>query len=515
MPLGALASLALVACKPAPTFPPKTPSAGSAQEQVTGQPDSVVLAPKPSPEKSLLRINSTQQGYNFSLPWKKKNPENKNGLGVLLEGGYILTLGEMVADAAYISFADPEDTRSFPAEVVAVDYEANLALLRPQREQDRAILKDMVPLSIGTPLPLSSTVEMWQLGDQGLPLVTDGKLQNYEMSEMLVPERPFLIYRVKAPMQNEQNSFTLPVIYDGKLAGILSSYDSNNQISQVIESSVIDSFVKDALDGQYKGFPELGIAVSETTDPAFRRYLKLTDDMGGIYVDSVNKSGCAARAGLKKGDVILSIDGHKINGKGSYDSGEYGKLDWTRLINGKHQVGEIARLEIMRDGTVTPLEVSLGARKASSDVVPRYLYDKAPNYIIHGGLVFGELSEPYLDSFGGNRSSAPANLVTAAGNAADYEAKGLRRIVVLNGSIPSSATLGYESVAASIVEEVDGKPIKDLNDLAKALDDKTNDIKTIKLSRPPYKIYVSDTAAKAADEMMKKRVTPQLRRLDS
>lgn len=511
--------LALTACKPTPTFPQKKATDETVLVQVPLTQNETVAVeekalPVPSPDASLLRINTTRQGYNHQLPWKKNTPEDQDGLGVLLEGDVILTTAEMVADAAFISFADPSDSVSFPAELVAVDYEANLALLRPQKEADRAILKQMIPLTISGPLPLSTQVEMWQLGAEGLPLITEGKLQNYEMSDTLVPYRPFLTYRVKAPMQSEQNSFTLPVVNDGKLAGILTSYNSSDQISNVVDSSVIKAFVEDAMEGEYKGFPGLGISVTETTDPTFRRYLKLTDDMGGIYVNKLDKKGCGARGGLQKGDVILSVDGHKIYSRGSYESPEYGKLSWMRLINGDRKVGDVTKLEISRDGKLIPLEIVLECKKASSLIVPPYMYGKAPNYIVHGGLVFSELSVPYLQSFRNDWSSARASLVSAAKNASDYEEKGLRRIVVLNGSIPSVATLGYESIPSAIVESVDGKPVKDLNDLALALDDKTQDIKTIGLSQAPYKIYLSDKAVQAANEMLKKRITPQLRRLE-
>lgn len=510
-----LALLTLAACKPAPTLPLTGTDKPSAQTP-SAQEEAAAVEVKPTPQTSLLRVNATQQEYNYMTPWVKKSPTVKNGLGAVLEDGVILTSADLVTDSTYISFSNADQFKSFPAKVIAVDYEANLALLAPEKESDAAAVKGMTPLKLKDSISRSAPVEMWQLEEEGSPLVTDGKVQNFAMEEPLIPGRSFLTYKVKAPMQSVENSYTLPVVSDGELTGMLTSYDSRNQIVQVTDISVIRSFVKDALDGKYVGFPTLGVLGEETTDPVFRSYLKLPEQEGGLYVSKINKRGSAARAGIVQGDVILSIDGQKIDSRGYYNNPQYGKLDWTRLVNGAHKSGDSMTVEIMRDGKSQKITVPLLDSGNVRELIPRYLYDKTPPYLIHGGLVFVELSLPYLKSYGDQwQNRAPVNLIEALQDDSDFDDRGVERIVVLHGCIPTEATLGYDSIGGVIVDSINGKPVKSLTDVARELDDPAPAIQTIGLARAPYKLYLSPEKVKAVNEVLKARVTPNLRSLPS
>ena len=57
---------------------------------------------KPSPDKSMLRVNVTSQGWNFGLPWQRMNPGTRRGLGALLSGNRVLVTAELAQDAKYV-----------------------------------------------------------------------------------------------------------------------------------------------------------------------------------------------------------------------------------------------------------------------------------------------------------------------------------------------------------------------------------------------------------------------------
>ena len=68
----------------------------------------------------------------------------------------------------------------------------------------------------------------------------------------------------------------------------------------------------------------------------------------GIYVASVNKSGSAARAGMKSGDVITAVDGKKDDDVASLHSILY-----------SHKVGDTVNVTVNRNGKNVSLKVTL------------------------------------------------------------------------------------------------------------------------------------------------------------
>lgn len=474
----------------------------------------VKLQEYPSPRKSILRVNSTRQRYNYTMPWEKRAPDGIESLGAVVEGGMVLVTADVVTDATYISFSTSDKDRTFPARVKAIDYDANLALLVPVREEDAGILEEMIPLPVDETLSLTGNPEVWQFGTQGNPVTTQGVIQNYEMDTPLISGRLFLTYNMKTPMQSLENSYTMPVINHGKLAGMLLSYDQDNQVSTVLDISVIQSFIKDATDGAYVGFPLLGMSFTETIDPVFRKYLKLGDDVGGIYVSNVKTGGSAGAAGVRKGDVLLAINNHPIDRRGYYESPIYGKLEFAHLVNGESKVGEEVTLTIMRDGKVEKIPVKLRSSREAQTIIPDQLYDTQPPYIIYGGMVFTELSRPFIRSYGSSWTSRLSNLlVSAVLDPAPFEEKGIERIVVTSLVVPTPATLGYTGLTGLVVDSVNGKPVKKLSDVAGLLDDNKEDIQTITFGSAPYNIYFSRKKVEEVEPLLKEQLTPQLRNL--
>ncbi|NJR43361.1 MAG: hypothetical protein HC767_12570 [Akkermansiaceae bacterium] len=147
---------------------------------------------------------------------------------------------------------------------------------------------------------MGQTLEIIQIEDNGETIRTSGNLQSVDIVSNFLHNQRFLTYLVKASMQSAASSYSLPVLQNGKLSGILVSYDSKDQICDVISTDVISRFIKASSNGGYKGFPSLGISGSRTEDMSFRQWLKLTEDQGGVYVDNVRKNSAAEAAGVKK-----------------------------------------------------------------------------------------------------------------------------------------------------------------------------------------------------------------------
>ena len=254
------------------------------------------------------------------------------------------------------------------------------------------------------------------------------------------------------------------------MVGLLLNYTPKELVSNVLAAPIIESFLKDEADGQYDGFPELGIAVSQTLDEQFRKYLKLGKDDGGIYVSRVVSGSSAGKAGLKEGDVILTIGGYKIDPRGNFDDPTYGKLALGHLVRGNATVGQTIAMEILRDGKRQEIAVKLDRRKPEDYLIQPYMIDRGPKFLVEGGLVFQELTRDYLKLYGGSWTTrAPIKFLLALTDPEELEKEGVKHIVFLSRVIPTPATVGYEQVNNIRVTKVNGMDINKIGDLAAAL----------------------------------------------
>ncbi len=457
-------------------------------------------------KSSVVRINTTQQDWNPWQPWEKNPPRKRRALAAIIGPQRVLTTAELTADATYLEFESADGTRFTPAKVIAVDYEANLALLGPVSETEGdAFFASTTPFEITTPPKIGNTLEILQVEDNGVALQTPGTLQSIDLAASFLPGHSFLIYMVKASMQSAASSYSLPVLQNGKLAGILLSYNSKDQICDVASTDIIIRFLDATDNGGYHGFPSLGVSIASTEDSSFRQWLKLTDDQGGLYIKSVRKGGAAELAGVKKGDVLLAADGQPIDRRGYYEHPNYGSLSWGHLIRGEKSVGDTVVLSILRDGSPMEITATLTREEESTRLVPTYLFDQAPNYLLKGGLVFQELSRPILESFGKDwMSRAPLNLLDTYENPEKYQ-DSMDRVVFLSGVIPTPATVGYERLRNLIVRKVNGKDIKDMKSLIAAFDSNTAELHSIEFAEENLSVYLDDTVATAVDSQLLQR----------
>jgi S1-C subfamily serine protease len=454
-----LLGAALCSCKPA------------AKSATADAPDSTKSTAVENNEivRSAVRVNSTSQSWSPAQPWQKNPPSSLRSLGMIVKPGQVLTSAEMVADATYLELELIDGSKTAEAKTIAVDYEANLALLAVKSDEDaEAFFANTTPISLGSPPTIGDQLQILQIEDNGTPLMTDGKLQSVEVSASFLSGQSFLGYLVKASMQSAASSFSLPVIHDNELAGILVSYDSKDQISDVLSVDLIEHFLADAVDGDYAGFPSLGVSIAVTKDPLFRDFLKLTPEQGGIYISKVRTGGSADQAGVKEGDVLLAADGFPIDRLGYYKHPNYGSVFWGHLVKGEKSAGDTIKLTILRNGEPQEITASLSREEPTDVLVPQYQFDRAPNFLVKGGLIFQELNRPLLEAYGKEWTSrAPLNLLDAYENPEKYQDK-FDRLIFLSGSIATPATVGYESLRNLIVKKVNGVEIKDMKSLIEA-----------------------------------------------
>jgi S1-C subfamily serine protease len=459
---------------------------------------------------SFVRVNATIQTFNAGQPWQRNSPQRRSGLGTLISPTEILTAAEMVANQTYLELESADSSQSVQAEVVAIDYKANLALLSPVGEP--GFLSEKTPLELGEPASIGDSVDVWQFENNGTTLKTTATIRAVDTSATFLSGYSFLTYILKGSMQSASSSFTLPATRDGKLLGVLTSYDSEDQISEIIAPEIVATFLKDARDGDYEGFPSLGCATQRTEDKSFREFLNLSPDGGGLYISKVKDDSPASKAGLQEGDVLLAIDGKEIDRRGFFDHPSYGPLTWTVLIRSDKSVGDTLNLRVLREGEFVELTATLEA--PAPPLVPRHINDSPPPFLIKGGMVFQELSRAYLQAYGDKWTTrAPLTLMYAMENPEKYE-ESRDSIVFLARVLPNPATIGYDRLSAIIVNGANGQPVRNLTDLNNALSSSPeNGIHTIELDDVPGTLYLDAAISDQVDQQFLQQGLPTLSRL--
>jgi serine protease Do len=270
----------------------------------------------------------------------------EHGLGsgvVVTNDGYILTNNHVVEGADKIH-VDLTDGRTLEAKVIGTDKGSDLALVKvnatnlataPLGNSDNAQVGDVV-LAIGNPLNVGQTVTMGIVSAKGRSTGSgDGGYQDFLQTD--------------API-NHGNSGGALVNTKGEVIGInaemLSPVDANIGIGFAIPSNMAKHVMDDLKkDGRVRR-AQLGVEVQPvTSDLAESLGLK---HVGGAIIGKVAPDSAADRAGLKRGDVIVSFNGQPVN-----------DINSLRNHVAESQPGSSAAVVINRDGSDKTLTVKL------------------------------------------------------------------------------------------------------------------------------------------------------------
>ncbi|MCX6966761.1 MAG: PDZ domain-containing protein [Verrucomicrobia bacterium] len=438
---------------------------------------------------SVVRVNVTNQPYDFLRPWSKRPPFQRRAVGAVLPGSRVLTTAEQVADATYLEMEKPDSGEKCPATVEVVDYDCNLALVKPS-EAD--FLKPFKPLALAEP-GVGDDLAIWQLENNGTLLNTRALLTTVEVGSYPIGDAPFLLYRLTSSLQQRDSGFTSPVVKNGALAGMLLRFDSRSQTADAIPAPVIRHFLKAAESKNgYIGFPRAGMGWASLRDPQLRRYAGLTNGIGGVYITRLDPAGAAAKAGIRAGDVLLSIGNTGVDRDGNYIDPNYGKVSVSHLLSCEHFTGEKLPFKLMRQGKEFTCEVTLTHPDPSASLIEPYSIDKAPRYYILGGVVFQELSRQFLKEWGPEwtRKAPERFLYYDTYQQELFKNDPRERIVILSNVLPSPCTVGYEELNCLVVTQVNGVALKSLADIEGALAKPINGFHHIQVEGSPGEIVL-------------------------
>lgn len=437
--------------------------------------------------QSLLRVTATRQGHFFNRPWQRQNPATQTAIGVIVPGGRVLINGLLVADHRYIELETLDTRHKAPAEVLVVDYEANLALLKPL---DPDFLAGRKPLQLAGDVSVGDSLSVWQVKPNGDVVPSMGRVTSVELG-VYFQDHLFLTYHISNSLPYRFNNVTLPVVKDHALAGLVLRQNPSGQAVEVIPTSVIRPFLEDAREGPYRGFPMAAFLYGPTLDPQLRRYIGLPEALTGIYVRKVIKGGPADRAGLRAGDTVLRVGDFALSNTGRFDHPQYGQISLVHLIRTHYHVGDEVPVQVFRDGEILNLNIVVGQRRPDEFLVSPYIVDQAPAHLIVGGLVLQELSMPYLREYGSDwLVNAPIHLLYYQQNQDYLDSDHREKIVIISSVVPTPYTIGYEYLSNLEVMQINGQPIRKLADVPRALASPDGGFHRFELRQHPKLIFL-------------------------
>lgn len=241
---------------------------------------------------------------------KQSRPFEGLGSGVIIDAakGYVLTNNHVINNADKIR-VQLNDGREYDAKLIGRDAQTDIALLQlndaknltavTMADSDRLRVGDFA-VAVGNPFGLGQTATsgiISALGRSGLNL--EG-LENFIQTDASI---------------NRGNSGGALVNLDGELIGIntaiLAPGGGNIGIGFAIPSNMAQNLTQQLLEfGEVKrGL--LGIKGSEMTSEMAKAFK--VDAQRGAFVSEVLPKSAAAKAGIKAGDVLVSLDGKTIN----------------------------------------------------------------------------------------------------------------------------------------------------------------------------------------------------------
>jgi serine protease Do len=272
------------------------------------------------------------------------------GTGLIIDkDGYILTNNHVVerADEIKVKLADE---RQFLAKIIGRDQKTDLALIKidsdkplnplPLGDSDKVEVGEWV-VAIGNPFGLGNTVTAGIVSAK-YRQIGQSSYDNYIQTDASI---------------NPGNSGGPLLNTAGEVVGINTAIFSQSGGNIGIGFAIPINMAKDLLPQLKEGKVVrgwLGVMIQKIT-PELKQKLNLKDEKGALVAD-VTPGGPAEKAGIQRGDVIISFNGKEIR-----------EMNELPYVVASTPIGKTVNVEVLRKGQKKSFEVKIAELKEEKE----------------------------------------------------------------------------------------------------------------------------------------------------
>jgi serine protease Do len=369
--------------------------------------------------------------------------QRASGSGVVVDpDGYIVTNAHVVRGAQRLRVEVPtaaaglsrlpSQSRTMAAQIVGIDVETDLAVLKvegaklpalPFADSDE-LRTGQVVLAFGSPLGLSNSVSLGVVS---------------AVARQLEPESPMIYVQTDASINPGSSGGPL-VDLRGRVVGvntlIVSRAGGNEGLGFAAPSNIVRTVYEQIRKIGRVRRGDIGVR-TQTITPVLAAGLGLAREQGAILAD-VLPGSAAARAGLRPGDLVMTLDDRPMENGRQLQVGLYRRM-----------VGDVVTIEVLRDGQVVRVPVAMTERRDRLGDLSESI-DPRQNLVPRLGILGVTLDRALAELLPAVRVTSGVVVASTVAGALDAREGGL--------------TVG------DVIYGVNRTPIAGLNDLRAALD---------------------------------------------
>lgn len=320
----------------------QTPFSSAVTQPFPAQAPDLINAANMSKEAVVYIESRTLSASGY---FSRRSYSGSTGSGVLIsESGYIATNHHVIEDGGQIIVL-LENGHEYEAKIVGSDPSTDLALLKIEASglpylsfgnSDSLMVGEWV-MAVGNPFKLYSTVTAGIVSakSRNINILDEGGIESFIQTDAAV---------------NPGNSGGALVNTRGQLVGIntaIMTYSGQYEgFSFAIPANLARKVLEDIREygSAHRGW--LGVVIRPVDNSVAEQ--EGMDEVSGVVIEQVTKQSAADAAGLQSGDVIINIDGEKIESSPDF----MGNI-------GQHRPGDMINVKFYRKGKIKEAKIKL------------------------------------------------------------------------------------------------------------------------------------------------------------